>query len=101
MSADRCEERDPGAMSIDTDLVRLLLATADSFEDRSAPSAAGVVRAGARRIVELERQLSRVVGLSREGSCPWCGRPVEQPKTGRPRLYCSSSCRKSASRKTA
>ncbi len=77
------------------DLVRLLLAIADSIEQRDATASAGICRVAAARLVALESQ-SRV-GRAREGSsCPWCGRAVEQPSTGRKRVYCSASCRRAA-----
>jgi len=30
--------------------------------------------------------------------CLWCGQPIEQPLTGRPRRYCSERCRTRARR---
>jgi hypothetical protein len=32
----------------------------------------------------------------RPAACEWCGRPIAQPETGRPRLYCRPSCRQRA-----
>lgn len=32
------------------------------------------------------------------GTCEWCGRPLELAATGRPRRFCSTRCRKAASR---
>ncbi len=88
-------------MTDSASIARLLVAVADSIEERNAPASAGICRVAARRLVEQERQLRELGRVRTDASCPWCGRPVEQPKTGRPRVFCSSSCRKAASRKTA
>jgi hypothetical protein len=33
-----------------------------------------------------------------EGACLSCGKGVQQPPTGRPRLYCNDTCKKRAQR---
>ncbi len=87
-------------MTDSASIASLLLAIASSLEERDATASAGILRVGARRIVEQERQL-RAAGGAREGSssCAWCGLPIVQPRTGRPRLYHSDQCRRAAGRK--
>jgi hypothetical protein len=38
------------------------------------------------------------VTVDRPSPCEWCGEPVEQPATGRRRLYCRRTCRELAYR---
>lgn len=59
---------------------------------------AGALRQAAREIRELRRRLDSV-GRDGEQGCAWCGSPILQPVTGRPRRYCSDSHRKAAGRK--
>jgi hypothetical protein len=79
-----------------TDLVAALLFVAEDLDARHYPFA-GAVRQGARRITELEAIGSAVgpVKFSAPGpnACERCGAPLEQRSTGRPRKWCSESCR--------
>jgi predicted nucleic acid-binding Zn ribbon protein len=43
--------------------------------------------------------IKRKKGLDDTSWCVVCGRPLEQPSTGRRRKYCSDKCRKRDSRK--
>lgn len=60
-------------------------------------------RATARRQAEERRELDlaerrlRLAALGR-GKCRRCGAPIQQPRTGRSRVYCSAACREAAAR---
>jgi hypothetical protein len=71
-----------------SDLVAALLFVAEDLDRRSYPFA-GAVRQGARRITELEG-----LHTSNGSDCERCGAPLNQPRTGRPRKWCSESCRR-------
>jgi hypothetical protein len=76
-----------------SDLAPILLFVADDLE-RQAYRYAGALRAGARRLMELERERE-----ARQGSttgCEWCGEPLLRAETGRPRRFCSDAHRKKA-----
>lgn len=81
----------------DADLARLLAATAASLDERDASFSAGIVRVASRRLAQLARQ--REVSTIVDIACPWCGGDVQQPSTGRPRVYCSTRCRNATVRK--
>ena len=40
-----------------------------------------------------EGESSGEIGDRRPSRCSWCGRPIDQPRTGRPRKYCRAGCR--------
>jgi hypothetical protein len=69
-----------------SDLVAALLFVAEDL-DRRSYAFAGAVRQGARRITELETDVV-------DNACERCGAPLNQPWTGRPRKWCSESCRR-------
>jgi hypothetical protein len=84
----------------DDDLVRLLLDSADSAENKSATTSAGIVRIGARRIVELSDEnevlRERVQAITTPDGCARCGGPIVQSGIGRPKRWCSERCRDAA-----
>jgi hypothetical protein len=84
-----------------SDLARLLVLAADDLEHgRRRQAGVGVLRQAARMLVEVSaenEQLTKALGVEPDTSgCRECGGPVEQPKTGRPRDYCSTLCRRRA-----
>lgn len=75
------------------ELARLLTLVAADLDHRGyQPS--GVVLRAARALVELAAVVPHVAE-----ACPVCGGDVEQPATGRRRVYCSSSCKRTAERR--
>jgi hypothetical protein len=77
----------------DADLVRIGLALAESLDKRSAPSAAGVVRQLARRVLEL----AAAEWPDDARRCEVCG--VELPPSARSDAKtCSARCRMRRSR---
>jgi hypothetical protein len=66
------------------ELARLLLLLAELHPTTAGPTA--------RRAARYLLLLPPPPGVSQ---CP-CGKPIEQPKRGRPRLYCSPGCRRRA-----
>lgn len=78
----------PEALS-DRELGRLLVLLADRWADR--PAMDGTLAL----LREAGRRLQRPPGVPREevGRCPGCGLPLPRPGRGRPRRWCSESCR--------
>ncbi len=68
------------------DLATLLLAVAQSLEDRDATASAGLVRQAARHIAELEA----LVEPRPPGTCDGCGTVLPRARTGRPRRWCGN-----------
>ena len=73
-------------------LSALLSFIAEDRDTRLYPYAP-VLRVAARELVAIEARAPE--------SCPMCGGEVQQSERGRPRVYCSSRCRKRAGRKAA
>jgi hypothetical protein len=61
--------------------VTVLLHIAQDLEDRRYPMA-GILR-------QLAQQVAQLEDSAEEGGCP-CGAPIVQPRTGRPRKYCTT-----------
>jgi predicted nucleic acid-binding Zn ribbon protein len=76
-------------------LARLAIAVADDLDHRGYGGAPAV-----RRIAQALTELSVADVLTDDTACPRCGKPVNQAPTGRPRVYCSTSCRQAAHRGT-
>jgi hypothetical protein len=75
------------------ELVSALLFVAEDLDGRMYPFA-GAVRAGARRIAELEATAPK------PDTCERCGGPIDRKPRGRRRRFCSERCRKSAANAT-
>lgn len=67
------------------DLARLTALVAGDLDRKGYPSA-GVVRQAARALLEA-------VPVD-AGGCRGCGAELDQPATGRPRVWCSEACRR-------
>jgi hypothetical protein len=76
-----------GAATATTDLAGVLLYIANDLEARLYPYS-GAIRRGAARIKELEATAPTV------DTCSRCGKPIDQKPLGRPRRFCSESCRR-------
>ncbi len=72
-------------MAEHADLARLLALVADDLDHRGY-RAAGVVARAARFIAQTS--------ATTDAGCPQCGRDVEQLGLGRPRVFCTTSCRR-------
>ena len=73
-----------------TDLVSVLLWVAQDLEERHGYQYAGAIRRGAARLQAIE-----ATAIDRDpNSCARCGAPLKQRSTGRPRKWCSESCRR-------
>lgn len=77
-----------------TELARLGTLVADDLEFRGY-QAAGIVRRLAAEVAQLPEP---GIEPGAPAPCPQCGRPIEQPATGRRRTWCSDRCRRSAHR---
>lgn len=80
-------------MTDDADLIRLGNLAADVLALRGAADMADVVRNLARRVHELRDGPEPDPPESLDAGCRGCGRPLEQPAVGRPRVWCSPPCR--------
>lgn len=81
------------------DLARLGLVVAEHLDRTGAPAGAGIVRRLAALVVEQHEQLQPVTGPHEPPGgprCPVCASPVQQPSTGRRRVYCTTECRREA-----
>lgn len=67
------------------DLPRQLAYIAGDLDRRGYPYA-GAVRRAARALLEVPDR--------DPAGCRGCGTPLEQPATGRPRVWCSERCRR-------
>lgn len=81
---------------------RWLVRYADALDGGQRPPG-GRLRDIARHLIDCHDQLEQLVAVtgrhrSRDG-CR-CGRPIEQPPTGRPRKYCTTCSPPRLSRKT-
>lgn len=71
------------------ELARLLLLVAGSLDAPGSTIVAGVLRRAARLVAQLPAPPG-------PDQCRGCGAPLEQPPTGRRRIWCSDRCRKRA-----
>jgi hypothetical protein len=73
------------------DLIRLLNASADRLDEKHPMSFTAWLLREAARAAICDRDED---DAPQHEGCPTCGKPIQQPPTGRRRRFCSDPCRK-------